>query len=149
MTCSNCETDGAFATVEDFEGMWFYDPGLAGEVELQPLLKFSSGRIRMALRTSGQYDCPKDEDACNYLKEINMTLAAVMSNATCFRLSDEQRRLMAEQVAAQIELIRTGEMEICAGETGKDYPAFGVAQYGTTTRQRATLIMNTELKENT
>lgn len=144
MACTNCGSSGPFASVEDFEGTYFYDPGVAAEVELLPLLKHSAGRIRMALKASGQDQCTYDTAACDYLKELNMMAAAVMSNALCFRLSDEQRRIMNDNLNAELVAIRNGEIELCQGETAKNYPAFGVAQYGTTTRQRANLILNDE-----
>lgn len=136
----------AYVTAEEFTAYWFWAFDKEARVELNPLLRSSAGRIRMSLKASGQNNCSIDPDAEDYLKELNMIAAAVMFNMPCVRLSPEQRRLYAEYLNEQLRLIRTGEIELCAGHTGSQYPAFGVAEYGLSTRIRAEIIKNRELR---
>lgn len=141
--------DGAFATPEDFTKQWFYD--FANEVEesLWPLLKMSAGRIHAAMGAQGMCDCTLASWAEEYLKELNCVAAVVMFNLACVRLSNEQRELFSTYLSEQLTAIRTGELELCEGETAKDAPAFGVAQYGVTPINEARIIVSDYLRNQT
>ncbi len=134
--------DGAYATPEEFEDQWFYHLGEDETQELAPLLKSSAGRIHAAMAATGQCDCGLASWADDYLKELNLVAAAVMLNISCVRLSPEQRQLYAEYLTEQLTLIRTGEIELCAGETAKQHPAFAVAEIALTDRNAATIVAN-------
>jgi len=137
MACS-----GAFATVDEFRAQWFYSFEEDEASEIQPLLTKSAGRIHAAMAATGQCSCNLASWAPDYLSDLNMTLAVVMFNMPCVRISGEQRQLFADQVNEQLNLIRTGEIELCAGETAKQHPAFAVAEIGITDRNIGRIIAN-------
>jgi len=139
--------DGAFATPEDFTKQWFFDFEPALETDLQPLLAKSAGRIHAAMAAQGMCDCALASWAEDYLIELNCVAAAVMFNLPCVRITEEQRTQFWEYLNGQLDLIRTGEIELCSGETGKEAPAFGVAQYGLTPITEAEIIRNNILKD--
>jgi len=132
--------NGAFATPDEFQAQWFFDFTQSEGTELAPLLRSSAGRIHAAMAASGQCDCDLAGWADDYLKELNMTAAAVMFNIACVRLSNEQRTLFMDYLTDQLQLIRNGEIELCDGETARQYPAFGVAQIALTDRTAAEII---------
>lgn len=138
---------GAYATAEEFRQQWFYDfdddPDV--DVDLDALLTKSAGRIHAALQASGQCDCTLASWATDYLKELNLVTAAVMFNIPAVRLSNEQRTIFNNYLGEQLQLIRDGNLELCDGETAKQHPAFGIAQYALTDRAAATIIKNREL----
>jgi len=140
--------DGAFATVDEFRAQWFYSFDEDDATEIQPLLTKSAGRIHAAMAATGQCDCSLASWAPDYLADLNMTLAVVMFNMSCVRLSNDQRQLFAEQVNEQLNLIRSGEIELCAGQTAKQHPAFGVAEIGITDRNIARIIANRADRES-
>ena len=134
--------DGAFASPEEFILQWYYSFDDEEVQELAPLLKSSAGRIHAAMAATGQCDCGLAGWATDYLKELNMVAAAVMFNIAAVRLSNDQRTLFAEYLTEQLALIRTGKIELCAGETGKAHPAFGVAEIGITDRNIGRIVSN-------
>jgi hypothetical protein len=143
----------AYATAAEFETQWYYDFGLASDAdataELNALLVKSAGRIHAAMQASGQCDCTLAAWATEYLKELNMVGAAVMFNIPAVRLSPEQRTTYNEYLRDQLELIRTGQIELCQGETAKAHPAFGVAELALTERNAARIIDNRRQREGT
>lgn len=134
--------NGAYATADEYSQQWFYSFGDEDKVEITPLLVKSAGRIHAVLASQGMCDCALAEWTTDYLKELNMVAAVVMFNIACVRLSDEQRLLFSEYLNGQLELIRNGDLELCAGETGKNFPAFGIAQYSITDRNAAEIVVN-------
>lgn len=148
MSCS-----GAYATAAEFETQWFYDFDLASDVdattEINALLAKAAGRIHASLQASGQCDCTLEGWATDYLKELNMVAAVVMFNIPAVRLSEDQRTKYNEYLREQLELIRTGQLELCQGETAKAFPAFGVAELALTDRNAARIIDNRRRREGT
>ncbi len=135
MTCS-----GAYATADEFTQQWFWDFDADDKTEITPLLIKSAGRIHAAMAAQGMCDCTLASWANDYLAELNMGLAAVLFNTPCVRLSNEQRRIINDNANSELDKIRKGEIELCAGQTAKGYPAFGIAQYANTDRQAARII---------
>jgi len=46
----------------------------------------------------------------------------------------------------QLDLIRTGKLELCAGATGSEYPAISYAEHGNTAWNSARIIYNDILR---
>ena len=101
------------------------------------------------MQASGQCDCTLEGWATDYLKELNMVAAVVMFNIPAVRLSEDQRTKYNEYLREQLELIRTGQLELCQGETAKAFPAFGVAELALTDRNAARIIDNRRRREGT
>ena len=51
-----------------------------------------------------------------------------------------------DQAVEELRQIRTGELELCQGHTGSDFPAVGWAQQGWTPEVTAAIIYNEGLE---
>lgn len=143
MACSD-----PLATPEDFTKQWFYDFTESEEVELEPLLSNASSFVHAAMAAQGMCDCTLADWAEEYLRALTVMIAAVMFNAACVRLTEDQRGIYRDQVNEQLRQIREGELELCAGETAKTAPAFGIAPVATTPFTAAQIILNDIKREN-
>lgn len=116
---------GAYATVREFEDYFCVSVDPGEEASMNNILRLSSGRIHAARQASAQCDCDLSDWATDHLKELNIWIAAAVYACPCamLHLSDDTRRQLLDEVRDALKLIRTGEIELCAGETGMDYPA--------------------------
>jgi len=146
MSCS-----GAYASADDFASFWCLDTPLdaAEEAALETFLELAAGDIHAARAASGGCDCTLAGWAADFLKKLNVIEAAVIHNCPCqsARLSDAMKPTWLEWITNQMELIRTGKLELCDGETGSEYPAFGWAEMGVTEFNQARIIYNRQLRE--
>ncbi len=94
------------------------------------ILTMAASNIHAALGAVGACDCTKASWAAEYLAKINVLEAAAMHMCPCGRpdISEEQRAKWLVEVNDQLFLIRSGEIEVCAGHTGSLYPAGGFFQ---------------------
>ena len=100
--------------------------------------------INAARAASGGCDCTLASWAAVYLAKLAYIEAAVMHNCPCGRanLSDEMKRAYLEWVTAQLALIRQGQIELCEGSTGSEFPAVGYAELGLTEFSTERIIIN-------
>lgn len=84
-------------------------------------------------------------DGYSYLAKLNIIDAAIYYQCPCSKahISDEMRRAYLEWIDNQLQLIRTGKLELCDGETGADFPAVDYAELTWTTFNTARIIANT------
>jgi hypothetical protein len=82
------------------------------------------------LAAQGACDCTWQSWVPNYLAKLNIIEAAAFFMCTCAqpKLSAEQKNNLLEWATEQIKTIRDGEIAVCEGDTGKDYPAVGWAE---------------------
>ena len=59
-------------------------------------------------------------------------------------MSDELKGRYLEWCSVQLEAIRKGELDLCQGATGADFPSLGWAQQGWTNWSTAEIIYNEE-----
>ena len=57
-------------------------------------------------------------------------------------LSTDERTALREWMTGQLELIRMGKVDVCAGATGSEYPYLGIAEIGYTPFSAAQIIAN-------
>ena len=107
-----------------------------------------SGTISAALQASGQCDCTWASWAADYLAQLNVYLAAALQDCPCSNLSEADKQKYLDYVTGELEKIRTGQIELCAGETGKEYPAFGIANIGYNVFAREDIIEKREQRES-
>jgi hypothetical protein len=111
-------------------------------------LEKAAGDIHAALAAAGACDCTLAGWALNFLKKLNILDAAVLQGCPCANPYDAaQKRLVAEELRRNFSMIMTGEVELCDGETGANYPAFGAAEQ-TLTEFSTIAIINNEILRN-
>lgn len=147
MACSDM-----YLTVTEYTEWACMDPASDRmEYSIENLLTLSAARINAARHASDQCDCTLASWAEHYLKELNAIIAVVSYNCPCHHPAITEDRLpaMAQQVMEDLVAIRQGKIELCQGETGSEYPDFGIAEVGWTGWAAADIIANANLREDT
>ena len=151
MTC-----EGTYADLNDFAAR-FCDNEVQELYEAQVCrqLRLAAANIKAALAQTDSCDCTFADWATDYLIELNCVVALVTFWCPCswIRQADLEsggtlRAGWQEWADKQLDLIRTGEIILCDGETGKNYPAIGWAQYSFTERNYAQIIYNEILEDS-
>lgn len=142
--------NSAWASAQDF---WsFFNLSCMNneaQVLLETFLEITASDIHVAMAASGMCDCTLAAWATNYLKKLNIVDTAVMYNNPCGpQFTTDERRIFLEWINNQLEAIRTGKLELCAGETGAEFPAVNWAEQGTTEFAQAKIIENDILKNS-
>lgn len=145
MTCS-----GRFASAAQYESLICagIDITDAGQVAyVNGYLDIAAADVHAAMAAVGACDCTLASWATVYLQKLNIIDALVIHNCPCGnRVTDEQRRTWLEWLDRQFELIRTGKIALCAGDTGSEFPAFATIEFSWTVWNEAEIIVNEELK---
>ena len=137
MTCDA----GRYADARDYTQLiCTKTSGIQQEPEINKRLERVSGMISAALQASDQCDCTWAAWAENYLATLNVYLAAALQDCPCSTVSDADKDRYLQYVNAELEKVRLGQIELCAGATGKDYPAFGTANIGHNIFSKADII---------
>jgi phage gp36-like protein len=141
---------GAYATSNDFAEYWCITLCEEDEARLNRSLKLAATRIHAARAASGGCDCTLADWASEYLMELNILIATVVYNCKCtnLRLTDEAKAAYQEAVTADLTLIREGKIELCASETGSDFPYSAGAELGTTEYAQIQIILNDVLRNS-
>ena len=107
-----------------------------------------AARINASLRMTAQCDCTFTGDAAVFLEELNIIAAALLIFCPdCSRrLTDDQKEFYNGWLSEQLALLRTGEIDLCAGATGIHYPAVGWAEQSVTEFSSARLILDAEAR---
>jgi len=107
-------------------------------------LEQMASRINASLQSVGACNCTLTDDALDFLANINIRLAGIYQECPCGgpSLSIDEKQLYLEDIAGELELIRTGKIELCQGHTGADYPAADYVQHSWTEWNAARLILN-------
>ncbi len=115
---------------------------------IEHALDISASDIHVFLAASGACDCTLAAWAPQFLAKMNMIFAAAYYVCPCAnpRFTPEQRERLFEQVNDVMEQIRMGQLEVCAGHTGADFPAIGIAQMSVTDMAAARIIFDYERK---
>ena len=145
---SNC--DGAYATAQEFADFWCLGYALSSEEEatINVFLELAASDIHVALGASNMCECTLATWATGYLEKLNIIDSAAYYNCPCAnpKLSEDMRARLIEWMNLQLELIRTMQIELCAGATGTDFPAIGIAQMSVTDMAGARIIFDYERK---
>lgn len=141
-------TDNDWDTGDNYEAV-LLTYGEATTVE--DFLDIAAADIHAALAASGACDCSPAAWAGTYLKKLNVIEAAVIHNCPCGsasnRWTDKMKVEWLRWIQKQLQMLANGELEICAGATGKDFPALGAAEinYGPFSEQE--IVWNEILRE--
>lgn len=118
---------------------------------VEQYLNMTAANIHAAIAQTGGCDCTPaswassgNMDGADFLGKLNIVEAGVFYKCTCVgpSLTEEQRRTWLEWSDRQLTLLREGEIDICDGATGINYPSFGWAAQGLTARNEAKIIRN-------
>jgi len=115
---------------------------------IEHYLNVSASDIHAALAASGACDCTLATWAPAYLAKLNIIEAAVYYQCPCGQpnFTEGQRSDLLEWANNELANLRTMKVDVCAGETGSDFPVTGWAQQGTTEFARINIIVNDILK---
>ena len=111
---------------------------------LEMALDMASSDVYAAMAASGACDCTLASWATEFLKKLAIVDAVLLQRCACVRanLSEAERPAWLDWVSQQLELIRTGKIEVCAGETGSEFPALGWAEQTVTIANTVKIISN-------
>jgi len=109
-------------------------------------LDIAASDLHAAMAQSGMCDCVLASWAAGFLAKLNIIDAASYYQCTCGqpKMTDELRGRYLDWSSTQLEAIRTGNLELCHGATGADFPALGWSQQGWTDWATAEIIFNEE-----
>jgi hypothetical protein len=92
-------------------------------------------------------------DGYDFLGKLNIVEAGAFHQCSCGlpgqRLSDEERRLWLEWSNEQLTNLRQGNLDVCEGATGAEYPSWGWAAQSLTPWTSAEIIRNRLLRTST
>jgi len=134
-----------YATPQDYIDFFCLD-GVYDEVDgrLETFLAMASSDVDMARAQTGACDCSLTSAAETFLSRLTCVIAAVIHNCPCgeVRLSDQERQMYLDWATVNLNAIRTGNLELCYGETGADWPAAASVSQNLTDRNQAIIILN-------
>jgi hypothetical protein len=134
--------DAAFATARDYAKLICTSTlDIQKEATVNFQLNVTAGAIHAAMAASDQCDCDLEPWAVNYLKHLNIVLAAATQDCPCSTISNEERAAYLAFAQGEIEKIRLGQVNVCGG-TGRNYPAFGNIELGLNVFTDAQIIQN-------
>lgn len=136
--------DARYANADDFQAVWGCEVNPKYESDINRELDLAASQIHAALAAVGACDCTFASWATQYLKHLNSVIAALtlQGPCPCPNLTTEEIGIYAEWSNTRLEEIRTGAVELCQGETGKDYPAYGVAEVAVTEFAARDILLN-------
>lgn len=101
---------------------------------IETALDMAVSDLHAALAASGACSCTFATWATAYLAKLNIIEAMSFYNCHCAGtgLSDDMKMKYMDWSSAQQELIRNGKLELCAGETGSEFPSIDWAEMAST-----------------
>jgi hypothetical protein len=123
------------------------------EATINNYLTIAAASIHAARAQSGGCGCTLASWAGDYLKLLNIVMAAAFYSCPCGRpgtslMSDDTRAGYREWAQAQMDAIRDMRIELCDGETGSEFPVVGWAEQGVTEFARAQIVLNSILRNS-
>lgn len=120
------------------------------EDTIEHYLEVAAGDINAALHATGACDCTwaswvlNTDTAVGFLGKLNIIDAAAYYSCKCGQphLSDAMKQKYLDWMSAQLSMLVSGELEICAGETGSGFPSMGWAEQSVTDFASAQIVWN-------
>lgn len=117
---------GGTANLWDNGDQYRIMPMDAAEIaQIEEYLDLAASDLHVALASVGACDCVLASWANRLLAKLNVIEAAVVYNCPCgsAKLDNDTRGRWMAWIDGQMQLIITGQLELCAGYTGANYPA--------------------------
>lgn len=123
--------------------------GAAQVATIERFLDIAASDVHGALAATGACNCTLASWALEYLKKLNVIDAAILHHCPCgsAKLTDTERQSFLRWISEQLTLLRTGDLEVCQGATGSDFPAIGWAEQSLTDRNAAQIVYNAMLRD--
>lgn len=119
------------------EGTW------PDETLIQNHINMAKGEIDMALAAFGQGDCDLSEAATGFLKLLNVIGTVLITEFDNVRFLTEGDLARYQQWKdGMINRLISGEITVCDGETGINYPAFATAERAYTPEGAVKILQN-------
>ena len=111
---------------------------------IESMLDIVASDIHQAMAAANACSCTLATWASAYLGKLNIIEAQIFYNCSCGNqpLTEEAKAHLQPWVSDQLNLIRTGNIELCSGETGSDFPAIDRAESSGTAFAAAEIIEN-------
>ncbi len=114
---------GAFADYSDWEIFWSVRVPDSEQTDINRYLEMAASDIHAALAATGACDCDLAAWAEQFLIKLNVIDAAALFESPCGpHLTADKKQMYIDWISGQLEAIRTGKLELCAGETGSETP---------------------------
>lgn len=112
--------------------------------QINHILTITAGDVHAALAASGACNCTLSAWGVGLLAKLNIIEAGTFHTCPCGNpnLTDGQRKTYLDWITQQLELIRTGKIDVCEGATGSEFPAIGWAEQATTEFAAIEIIEN-------
>jgi len=122
----------------------------AERATIENYLDITATDIHMVLASTGACDCTLASWAAQLLAKLNIVEAGVMHQCPCGRpdLTIEERRMYMEFFNNQMELLRTGKLDVCEGATGADFPSLDWAEQAINEFSAARIVENDILRNS-
>lgn len=143
-----------FASAQDFANFWCKGEMCdEDKVGFERYLDIAAADIHIAMAATGMCDCTLASWVPTFLAKLNIIDAEVINHCLAHcgpasTLTAELRQMWLEWINTNLELIRTGTLELCAGHTSGDWPSLGWAEQGHTDFQKAQIIWNDILRNS-
>ena len=117
---------------------------------IDSFLDITAADIHAALHAQGMCDCTPASWALEFLKKLNIIEAALFYTCPCQKpgITDAMRQALLAWATNELMNIRMGKIELCAGETGAEFPYVSWAELGTTEFARVNIIVNDILRNS-
>lgn len=141
--------DVRYASADQYATLMCMDTLTAGErVTIEAFLDLAAGFIHVARSSQGACGCTLAAGVDTYLALLNVWIAAVINRCPCggSHLSDAEKSTWAQWAQENLAAIRSGELELCQGETGTTFPYVTWSQWSLTEWAAAQILTNTTLR---
>jgi len=117
---------------------------------IEMYLDITAADIHAALHAQGMCNCVPAPWALDFLSKLNIIEAAIFYQCPCSKpsITDTQRTALLTWATNELMNIRMGNIELCAGETGAEFPYVSWAQLGTTEFAQINIIVNDILRNS-
>jgi len=126
------------------------NPGeaVAQTAMLEAALDFASADIYSAMAASGQCDCSLAGWATSYLAKLCIVDAVLLQHCPCVRnlLPADEKQMWLNWLSDQLLAIRKGDLALCEGYTGNDFPSIAWAEMSLTHWNAAKIVRNRYLR---
>lgn len=111
--------------------------------QINHYLDIAASDIHAALAASAQCDCSWSSWARGYVVKLNIIDAASYHHCNCAqpKTGPRERDALLTWMGSQLKMLAMGELDLCAGATGKNWPSIGFADQAYTESMAVDMII--------